>query len=289
MNSGYRCSGLLAVMTLAGSVVFGSSTGVIAAEGDGAPDPVIASVDGEKIYASDFTAAQAQLPAEYQQIPAPVLFDLLINSLIDTKLSVAQARREGFDKKAEVVRLMTRVQDQILQRAYLEEKIEIGMTEEAIKRAYETFLEKSKSGEEVRASHILVETEAQAKELIAELARGAKFFELAKAKSIGPTADKGGDLGFFKREGMVAEFSDVAFLLKDGETTKTPVRSQYGWHVIRVIERRKARPPMFEEVEGEVRNMLTRDIGIKAMKSLRADAEIKRFGPDGSVDEAPEK
>jgi peptidyl-prolyl cis-trans isomerase C len=81
----------------------------------------------------------------------------------------------------------------------------------------------------------------------------------------------------------------VAFLLKDGETTKTPVRSQYGWHVIRVVERRKARPPMFEEVEGEVRNMLTRDIGIKAMKSLRADAEIKRFGPDGSVDEAPEK
>ena len=289
MNSGYRYSGLLAMIALAGTIAFGNSTGVIAAEGDGAPDPVIASVDGEEIYASDITAAQAQLPAEYQQIPASVLFGLLIDSLIDTKLSVAQARREGFDKKAEVVRRMTRVQDQILQRAYLEEKIEEGMTEEAIKGAYEKFVEESKGGEEVRASHILVETEAQAKELIAELDGGAEFFELAKSKSIGPTADVGGDLGFFKREGMVAEFSDVAFLLKDGETSQTPVRSQYGWHVIRVVERRKAKPPMFEEVEGEVRNMLTRDIGIETMKSLRADAEIKRFGPDGSVIMAPQK
>ena len=286
MNSGYRYSGLLAVIALAGTIAFGSSTGVIAAEGD---DPVVASVNGENIYASDMSAAQAQLPAEYQQIPASVLFGLLMDSLIDTKLSVAQARREGFDKKAEVVRRMTRIQDQILQRAYLEEKIEEGMTEEAIKRAYEKFVGKSTDGEEVRASHILVETEAQAKELITELAGGAGFFELAKSKSIGPTADKGGDLGFFKREGMVAEFADVAFSLKDGETTQTPVRSQYGWHVIRVVERRKARPPMFEEVEGEVRNALTRDIGIEAMKLLRADAEIKRFGPDGSVVEAPPK
>ena len=286
MNSGYRYSGLLAMIALAGTIAFGNSTGVIAAEGD---DPVVASVNGENIYASDMSAAQAQLPAEYQQIPASVLFGLLIDSLIDTKLSVAQARREGFDKKAEVVRRMTRVQDQILQRAYLEEKIEEGMTEEAIKGAYEKFVEESKGGEEVRASHILVETEAQAKELIAELDGGAEFFELAKSKSIGPTADVGGDLGFFKREGMVAEFSDVAFLLKDGETSQTPVRSQYGWHVIRVVERRKAKPPMFEEVEGEVRNMLTRDIGIETMKSLRADAEIKRFGPDGSVIMAPQK
>ena len=288
MNSGCRYSGLLAVIALAGTIAFGSSTGVIAAEGDDAPDPVIATVDGEKIFGSDITAAQAQLPAEYQNIPPSVLFGLLIDSLIDTKLSVAQARREGFDKKAEVVRRLTRVEDQILQRAYLEEKIEEGMTEEAMKGAYEKFVAKSKGGEEVRASHILVETEAQAKELIVELTGGADFVELAKSKSIGPSADKGGDLGFFKRDTMVAEFADAAFALAVEETTQTPVRTQYGWHVIRVVERRKTRPPMFEEVEAEVRNALTRDIGIETMKSLRADAEIKRFGPDGSVvEEAP--
>jgi len=289
MNSGYRYLGLLAVTVLAGTIASGTSTGVIAAEDLGAPDPVIASVDGEKIYASDITAAQAQLPAEYQQIPPAVLFGLLMDSLIDTKLSVAQARREGFDKKAEVVRRMTRVQDQILQRSFLEEKIEEGMTEEAMKRAYEKFVAESKGGDEVRASHILVETEAQANELIVELAGGADFFELAKAKSIGPSADKGGDLGFFTRDGMVAEFSDAAFALGVEETTETPVRTQYGWHVIRVVERRKARLPMFEEVEAEVRNALTRDIGIETMKSLRADAEIKRFGPDGSVVETAPK
>ena len=289
MNSGYRYSGLLTVIVLAGTIAFGTSTGVISAEGYGAPDPVVASVNGEKIYASDITAAQAQLPAEYQQIPPPVLFGLLIDSLIDTKLSVAQARREGFDKKAEVVRRMSRVQDQILQRSFLEEKIEEGMTEEAMKRAYEKFVAESKGGDEVRASHILVETEAQANELIVELAGGADFFELAEAKSIGPSADKGGALGFFTRDGMVAEFSDAAFALGVEETTEAPVRTQYGWHVIRVVERRKARPPMFEEVEEEVRNALTRDIGIETMKSLRADAEIKRFGPDGSVVETAPK
>ena len=288
MNSGFRYSGLPAVVALAAVIVLGGAGGVIAAEGDGARDPVVASVDGESIYASDITAAQALLLPEYQQIPPAILFGLLIDSLIDTKLAVAQARREGFDEKPEVARRLTRVQDQILQRAFLEERIESRMTEEAMKRAYKKFVAELKGGDEIRASHILVETEAQAKEIIAELAGGADFFELAKAKSIGPSADKGGDLGFFDRDGMVAEFSDAAFALEVDETTQTPVRTQYGWHVIRVIERRKARPPMFAEVEGEVRNKLTRDLGAEIMKSLRADAEIKRFGPDGSViEEAP--
>ena len=286
MNSGFRYSGLLAALALAGVIAFSGVGGVIAAEGE---DPVVASVNGEKIFASDMTAAQAQLPPEYQKIPPSVLFGLLIDSLIDTKLSVAQARREGFDKKAEVVRRLTRIEDQVLQRAYLEEKIEEGMSEDAIKGAYEKFVAELKGGEEVRASHILVETEAQAKELIVELSGGADFFELAKAKSIGPSADKGGDMGFFKRENMVAEFADAAFALKDEETTQTPVRTQYGWHVIQVVERRKARPPLFEEVEAEVRNALTRDIGINIMKSLRAGAEIKRYGPDGSLIETPAK
>ena len=288
MNSGFRYSGLPAVVALAAVIVLGGAGGVIAAEGDGARDPVVASVDGESIYASDITAAQALLPPEYQQIPPAILFGLLIDSLIDTKLAVAQARREGFDEKPEVARRLTRVQDQILQRAFLEERIESRMTEEAMKRAYKKFVAELKGGDEIRASHILVETEAQAKEIIAELAGGADFLELAKAKSIGPSADKGGDLGFFDRDGMVAEFSDAAFALEVDETTQTPVRTQYGWHVIRVVERRKARPPMFAEVEGEVRNKLTRDLGAEIMKSLRADAEIKRFGPDGSViEEAP--
>ena len=288
MNSGFRYSGLPAVVALAAVIVLGGAGGVIAAEGDGARDPVVASVDGESIYASDITAAQALLPPEYQQIPPAILFGLLIDSLIDTKLAVAQARREGFDEKPEVARRLTRVQDQILQRAFLEERIESRMTEEAMKRAYKKFVAELKGGDEIRASHILVETEAQAKEIIAELAGGADFFELAKAKSIGPSADKGGDLGFFDRDGMVAEFSDAVFALEVDETTQTPVRTQYGWHVIRVVERRKARPPMFAEVEGEVRNKLTRDLGAEIMKSLRADAEIKRFGPDGSViEEAP--
>ncbi len=286
MNSGCRYSGLLAVVALAGVIAFSGAGGVIAAEGE---DPVVASVNGEKIYASDMSAAQAQLPPEYQNIPPSVLFGLLMDSLIDTKLSVAQARREGFDKKADVVRRLTRIEDQVLQRAYLEEKIEEGMTEDAIKGAYEKFVAEAKGGEEVRASHILVETEDQAKELIVELSGGADFFELAKAKSIGPSADKGGDLGFFKRENMVAEFADAAFALGIEETTETPVRTQYGWHVIRLVERRKAKPPLFEQVEAEVRKMLTRDIGVEIMKSLRTEAEIKRFGPDGSVVEAPAK
>ena len=289
MNFGFRYRGLPAVIALAGVIALGSASGAISAEGDGAQDPVVASVNGENIFASDIAAAQAQLPAEYQQIPPAVLFGLLIDSLIDTKLSVAQARREGFDKKAEVARRLSRVHDQILQRAYLEAQIEDRMTEDALKQGYEKFVAELKGGEEVRASHILVETEGQAKELIVELAGGADFSELAKAKSIGPSADKGGDLGFFKREGMVAEFADAAFALKDEETTKAPVRTQYGWHVIRVVERRKSKPPMFEEVEGEVRNSVTRDIGLEIVKSLRADAEIKRFGPDGSVIEAPAK
>jgi peptidyl-prolyl cis-trans isomerase C len=288
MNSGFRYSGLPAAVALAAAIVLGGAGGAAAAEGGEAKDPIVASVNGENIYASDITEAQAQLPPEYRQIPPAVLFGLLMDALIDTKLAVARAQREGFDEEPGVARRLTRARNQILQRAYLEARIEDRMNEEAMKRGYEKFVAELKGGDEVRASHILVETEAQAKELIAELAGGADFFELAKSKSIGPTADKGGDLGFFDRDGMLAEFSDAAFMLEIDETTPTPVRTQYGWHVIRVVERRKARPPMFVEVEAEVREMVTRDLGAEIIKSLRAEAEIKRFGPDGSViEDAP--
>ena len=127
-----------------------------------------------------------------------------------------------------------------------------------------------------------MQTEAQAKEVIAELAKGADFAELAKIRSIDPAGkQQGGDLGFFSKEEMVPEFSEAAFKMKDGETSKAPVRSQFGFHVIRVEARRTASQPL-EEVRDKLVSDMSQDIMNGAVSVLRKNAKIEVFNLDGT-------
>jgi peptidyl-prolyl cis-trans isomerase C len=132
----------------------------------------------------------------------------------------------------------------------------------------------------------LLETEEDAKAVIAELKGGADFAETAKAKSTGPSADNGGDLGFFTKGRMVPEFSEAAFAMKVGEVSSTPVQTQFGWHVIKVDDRRQAPPPSFEESVDQLRDEGARQIIAAELVSLREGLEIKTFNLDGSEIEA---
>ena len=132
------------------------------------------------------------------------------------------------------------------------------------------------------ARHILVEKEDDAKAIIAALDKGADFATLAKEKSTDPAKDNGGDLGFFSREDMVPEFADAAFKLQKGEYTKTPVHSQFGWHVIKVEDRRTAAPPSFEDSKQQLTNELAREVIGAKIKDLRSGAKIEMFALDGS-------
>jgi peptidyl-prolyl cis-trans isomerase C len=243
---------------------------------------VVAVVNGENIYRSDVADARYLLPQQFQQLPLDAVYGLLLNSLIDRKLTAAEARKEGLDQDEEVKRVMARVEEQVLQRAYLTHYIEKRIDDATMQKAYEDYAKDFERKKEVRARHILVDTEDQAKEVIAELDDGADFAELAKEKSKGPSGQNGGDLGYFAAEDMVPEFAEAAFALDVGSYTKEPVQTQFGWHVIKVEDSRTAEPPSFEEAEEDVRADVSREIGSKLMGELRAKADIERFNLDGT-------
>ena len=158
-------------------------------------------------------------------------------------------------------------------------------SDEAAQKFFEDYLAGRTPAEEIHARHILVETEEEAKEVVAALEGGADFAELAKENSTGPSGPQGGDLGWFTAEQMVPEFSKVAYETPVGEFSQ-PVKTQFGWHVIEVEEKREQPAPSFEEVEGEIREALAREAQRNVILEVREGADIKRIEPEKS-EEAP--
>lgn len=252
-------------------------------------DPIVATVDGAPIRRSDVAAVQRTLPPQYQQVPIEVLFPAVLERLIDAKLVANAGKKEKLDQDPEVKERVAQLQDRVIQEVYLTRRVESAITDQAIQERYQQYLKDNPPKEEVSARHILVQTEAQAKEIIAELKKGADFAELAKTKSQDPSGkQQGGDLGFFSREEMVPEFSEAAFKLKDGETTQTPVKTQYGWHVIKVEAHRQATPSL-DEVREQIVSDLQQEKVSDVVGKLRKDAKVERFGLDGSPQPAPAK
>ncbi len=147
---------------------------------------------------------------------------------------------------------------------------------------YEATIAKAPAEEEVHALHILVPTEAEAKAIIDKLSHGADFAALAKTESKDPAAQNGGDLGFFKKADMVPEFADAAFALKPGEYTHTPIKTQFGWHIIKVIDRHTAAPPSFEQSRDELRQDVIQAGVRAAIEKARAGLPVQKFNMDGT-------
>ncbi len=253
-------------------------------------DPVVAIVNGAPIHRSDVEEARSRLPDQFRQVPLEAVFGLLLNSLINTKLVAGKAREQGLHEEEDIKRRMARIEDQILERVFLFRYMEAQVTEDALQERYKKLVEETKSKEEVWARHILAETEAKAKEIIADLKKGEDFAELAKKRSTGPSASKGGDLGYFSADEMVPAFAEAAFALEKGQFTETPVQTEFGWHVIKAEDRRAAEPPTVEEVTESLRADLSREIATAYIQGLREEAEIQRLNPDGSpVEDGGEK
>ncbi len=253
-----------------------------AAQAADAGDPVVATVNGDKIFASDVREAKERLIDRFREFPLEAVFDGLVAVLVDSKLAAAEARARGLDGNAEVKRYLARIEEQVLERAFVRQVVQERLTDERLRKRYREMLAERDDRDQVHARHILVETEAEARRVISDLDGGADFAALAKEHSIGPSRSQGGDLGFFAPDEMVAEFSRAAFAMEPGAVAKTPVQTQYGWHVIQVLERRKAPPVTFEASEKELRAGLTREIGGEVMRELREAADIQRFAIDGS-------
>lgn len=254
------------------------------------PDPVVAEVNGEKISLSDLMTTFRALPARLQQVPFEQLYRPLLEHAIAIRLLAAEGRKAKLQDSEAVKRRLRYIEGQYVYEAYVEKIVGERATEAKLKEAYEAYVKEHKGEEEVRASHILVKTEQEAKDILAQLDKGADLATLAKEKSIDPSKDRNsGDLGFFTKEQMVKEFAEAAFALKKGETAKAPVKTQFGWHVIRVTDRRAQAAPKFEEVKDQLRQKLAETIAQDEINKLRGAAKIQRFDPKGEPLKEEEK
>jgi peptidyl-prolyl cis-trans isomerase C len=242
---------------------------------------VVARVDGTELHLADVEAAQQSLPPQAQKMPLEQIYPVLLDRLVDGMLITEAGRKDHLDQDPEVQLRLKRFEDRLIQEAYLNRAIKAAETEDQLKARYETFIKDKAGREEVHARHILVKTEAEAKSIIAELNKGADFAELAKKDSVDPGASSGGDLGYFGRDDMVKEFADAAFALPAGQYTKEPIKTQFGWHVIKVEDHRAKAPPSFEDARQEVSQLVARDVVEAKLKELRSGAKIETFSLDG--------
>lgn len=247
------------------------------------PDPVIATVNGANIYRSDIEAARAQLPEQYRNMPVERLYQPLLSQLIRSKLISQKARADNLQDDAGHKKRLAMIEDRLLEEAYLQKIIEGKLTEEAMRARYKDTVARMPANEEVRARHILVKTEAEAVAIIKDIAGGADFAKVAGEKSIGPTKTQGGDLGYFGRGQMVKPFEDAAFSLKPGEVTQKPVQSPFGWHVIKLEDKRAQKPPSFEEAQDQIGQEMSQEIAEETVNRLTEGAAIQRFEIDGSA------
>ena len=244
-------------------------------------DVVVAVVNGQQILSSELIEAFQSLPRNVQQRGLRAVYQELLEQLIENRLLTIHGRLNNLADDPEVKALVKRAEDTIVAKVYMNRLISQSLTEDMMRKRYDELVKTSPKQEEVRARHILVDTEATAKEVIAKLKEGQSFEAMAKTYSKDPAAGQGGDLGYFRRGDMVKPFADTAFSLKKGEMTQKPVKTEFGWHVIKVEDRRESTPPPFERVRGQIARDLGRRIAIDMLNQARTAAKIQRYSLDG--------
>lgn len=235
------------------------------------------SINGTAITEADLAAATAELSDAIQSVPEAQRREQLIDYLVTVRVLAAQARSENLAQGADYQARIQFLTDKYLMETFLRREIEKLVTPAAVEAFYRERIGNQPPETEVRARHILVADEAAARAIIAELRAGKSFEELARERSTDPgSKDEGGDLGFFTRDRMVPEFANAAFALQPGQVSPEPVRSQFGWHVIRVDERRQVPVPSLQDVEGQIRQFLSRRAQSEVIGRLRQAARIER-------------
>jgi peptidyl-prolyl cis-trans isomerase C len=235
----------------------------------------VGTVNGKTLWLDDVMRQAERLPDEFRQTPLANYFDQLVTDMVDARIAADAARTAKHDKKDDVAAAMKVAADRVLAESWLGETVAGEVNDAAIENAYQKFVADSASREQVTASHILVETEDDAKAVIAALEKGEDFAELAKTKSTGPSGPNGGSLGTFGRGQMVPAFENAAFALGDGSFSKAPVQTQFGWHVIKVDKKAIAPAPTLDAMRDQlVQNLSTQALG-RVLEELRAKQDIK--------------
>ena len=246
----------------------------------------VGSVNGSTIYLDEIMAVAQTLPPEYREAGLANLYSQLVDEVANSRLAAEAGRADGLDAEENIAMAMKLAADRVLAEAYMTNKVSAEISEEAVQSAYDTFVADSASREQVTASHILVETEDTARAIIEQLNDGADFAELAREKSTGPSGPNGGSLGAFGRGQMVPAFEAAAFSMPVGSYSADPVQTQFGWHVIQVIDKGVEPAPSLDQMRDQITANLSRQSFARVIESLRAGAAIEIRGYDDVVAEA---
>jgi peptidyl-prolyl cis-trans isomerase C len=246
-------------------------------------DPVAAKVNGQEIHYSEIEREARNLGPQAQQLPPQVLLPQLIEKLAVTKIFAKQGYDQKLQGDTEVKARMKQIEEQLVAEAYVRKVITPKITEAKIKERYDQLSSKYVPEDEVRASHILVQTEDEANAIIKQLKDGADFAKLAgeKSKDTG-SAKQGGDLGYFDKKAMVKPFADAAFSMKVGEISEKPVKSDFGYHVIKLVDKRKSAAPKIDDVKEQLGAQIGQEMAQALVKETLSKAKIEKFNPDGT-------
>ena len=239
--------------------------------------PIVANVNNEEISLETMIHAMNELPPEIQSQPFMSYYEDLLERVIDIKLFAQEGKKMKLDEEPSVRAAIDFVIEKVLMQAFLSKYIQENIKEENLKASYNNFIADETSREEIKASHILMDTESEAIDVINMLNNGDDFAELAKNKSTGPSGPSGGDLGWFKRGQMVPPFEKAAFSLNKNEITQRPVQTQFGWHVIKIFDKRIPEAPNYENMKSKLIQDLERKIVSKKIQDLRNDALIEKL------------
>ena len=242
-----------------------------------APDPekIVATIDGQPISEAELALALASVDQQYAQLPPEQRRAAAFMAILEVRLLAAKAIAEGLDKDADFQRRMAFLEQRALHSELIDKDLGSKITDAEIRARYDKQMADTPPVNEVKARHILVKTKEEALAIVKELDGGADFVKVANEHTMDPSGKTtGGDLGYFGPGQMVPEFEKAALALDVGAYTKEPVQSQFGWHIIKVEDKRAQQPPAFEQVKDEIRNLVFREKYFALVTELRAAAKI---------------
>lgn len=239
-----------------------------------APNKIIAKVNGIEITELEFKLAEEELGAQLQQIPAEQRRVLLLEYLIENHILAAAASENKLQDSDDFKARMNYYRLRAMRDSFYQKNVRAGISDDEVKSFYDQQIGNVKPETEVHARHILVKTEDEAKTLKKDIDGGADFIKLAKEKSTGPSGPQGGDLGYFTRGRMVPEFEQAAFGLKSGAVSE-PVKTQFGWHLIKVEDIRTKPLPTLEMLKDRIVQTLMQQKAQQVVGGMRQGAKVE--------------
>jgi peptidyl-prolyl cis-trans isomerase C len=246
----------------------------VRAQGD--PDPLVARVNGVEIRQSDLAIAEEDIGGNMPAMAPDAKRSYLLTYLSDLVLIAQAAEQKKLADREDFKRRLAFDRNKLLMESFLSSEGKAALSDAALHKVYDDAAKQMANEQEVHARHILVATEDEAKAVLAELKSGKDFAALAKEKSKDPGAAQGGDLGYFGKDQMVPEFAEVAFKLDKGQLSE-PVKTQFGWHIIRVEDKRKKQIPPFDQVRAQLEKYVAHKAQAERVAQLRSAAKIERF------------